>query len=135
MIRLYDADVLESTPMALPVTWLPVPWEALWVTFDRILCNFRSGDVWGRHFRWKIPTRADIAQLADTLPREPRRGYVTLKVTWPLMTSHPVAMSVMRNGTFCTTTIVRKKRREKIRACTRDHFRSREFEFRLRPVR
>jgi hypothetical protein len=29
-------------------------------------------------------------------------------VGWRLMTSHPVAMLVMHNGTFCTTTIVRK---------------------------
>jgi hypothetical protein len=51
-------------------------------------------------------TRADIAQLpvahARTLPREISSG------------SHPVAMSVMRNGTFCTTTIVRKKARKPV---------------------
>ena len=35
-------------------------------------------------------------------------------VTYPSVTSFPVAMSVMRNGTFCTTTIVRKKRENRL---------------------
>ena len=76
-----------------------------------------------------------------TLPRELLRGHVTfddvasgekaplrwilrnfrlrmrtcsLPITWHFMTSHPVAMlfPVMRNGTFCTAPIVRKKARE-----------------------
>ena len=40
-----------------------------------------SRDVWWHHFRWKGPTRANIAQLpvahACTLPRKPLRGDVT----------------------------------------------------------
>jgi hypothetical protein len=36
-----------------------------------------------------------------------------LPVTSLSVTSHPVAMSVMHNGTFCTTTIIRKKTRGK----------------------
>jgi hypothetical protein len=42
---------------------------------------------------------------------------------------HPVAMSVMHNGTFCTTTIV-KKRAGIGCACTHDHFRSHHFRVR-----
>ena len=45
------------------------------------------------------------ARAHPTLPREPPFG----------VTSHPVAMSVMRNGTYCTTTIVRKKRGNRLR--------------------
>ena len=75
-----------------------------------------SGDVWWGHFRWKGPTRADIAPLpvahAYTLPRN------SYGVTWCLMMSHPVVMSVMRNGTFWTTTIVRKKRWNRLRMRT-----------------
>jgi hypothetical protein len=37
-----------------------------------------TGDVWWRHFRWKGPTRADVAQRlvvhARTLPMEPPSG-------------------------------------------------------------
>jgi hypothetical protein len=46
-------------------------------------------------------------------------------VTWRLMMSHPVAMSIMRNGTFCTT-IVRKKRGNLLRM-RRTYFRSCNF--------
>ena len=35
------------------------------------------------------------------------------------VTSHPIAMSVMRNGIFCTATIVRKKRGNRLRMRTR----------------
>jgi hypothetical protein len=60
-----------------------------------------GNDVTGSD-RVRVPLR--------TLPREPLFG-----VTWRLMTSLPVAMlpPVMHNGTFCTTTIVRKKRGKK----------------------
>jgi hypothetical protein len=57
------------------------------------------------HFRSKGSTRADIAQLpvahAHTRPS-------------PLQ-SLPLALSVMRNDTFCTTTLVRKKRGKRLR--------------------
>ena len=115
-------DVLESTPRALPITWLPVPRDALQVTFDRIFRNFwlrmraphpskgtpkGLGDVWWRHFRRKGPTWADIAQFPHA--RTPPFQVNPLGVTWLSVMSHPLAMSVMRNGTFCTTIIVRKK--------------------------
>ena len=45
------------------------------------------------------------------------------------MTSHPVAMllPVMLNSTFCSTTIVRKKRRNALQGMHRTYFRSREW--------
>ena len=53
------------------------------------------------------------------------------------VTSHPVAMWVMRNGTFCTTTILRKKRRKNpgmrrtyFRDVTSDQCRFRWYHFR-----
>ena len=93
------------------------PGEALQVTFDRIPRNFRlcmrashpskgipsgSRAVWWRHFMWKGPTRENIAQLPVAHAR-----------ILPSVTSHPVAMLVIRNDAFYTTTIVRKKRGEK----------------------
>jgi len=55
-----------------------------------------SSNVWWLHFRWNGPNRMDIAQLL-----------VAHAHTSPF---HPVAilLPVMCNGTFCTTTIVRK---------------------------
>ena len=59
--------------------------------------------------------------------REPPSG-----VTW--LSSLPVAMSVMRNGTFCTTTIVRKKRGNRLRM-RRTYFRDwRHFRSGFLPV-
>ena len=60
-----------------------------------------SRDVWWRHFRWKGPTRANIAQLPVVHARTPPFQENPFGVTWRLMTSHPVAMllPVMRNGT------------------------------------
>jgi hypothetical protein len=59
-----------------------------------------------------VPThRTSILSACShpTLPREPIRGHVTFDdVT---SGSHVV----MRNGTFCTTTIVRKKRGNRLR--------------------
>ena len=97
--------------------------------------------------RKKSPTTG-CACAHPTLPKEARRDRVTFDdvtsgektplgqilrnfwnlfgVTWRLMTSHLVAMSVMRNGTFCTTTIVRKKAGTGC-TCLRDHFRSRDW--------
>ena len=43
-------------------------------------------------------------------------------VKWPSVTSLPVAMLIMRNGTFCTTTLVRKKRGNRLRV-RRTYFR------------
>jgi hypothetical protein len=62
----------------------------------------------------------------------------SLPVTSLSVMSHPVAMllSLMSSGTFCTTTIVRKKRRDALpgmrRTCFRlsRHFRSRDFMWR-----
>ena len=63
----------------------PFQWKPYGVTFDNVM----SG-----------PTKEDTAQLpvehACTHPRDTLRGHVR---------SLPVAMSVMRNGTFCTTTL------------------------------
>jgi len=60
--------------------------------------------VWWRHFRWKGPTRADIAQLpvahACTLPRESLRGHVrSLRVTFHNVTSGEKAplVRILRN--------------------------------------
>jgi hypothetical protein len=76
-----------------------------------------SRNVWWHHFRWKGPNMVDIAELPVAhIP--PFQGNPE-EVTWCLMTSHPVAMSVMRSGTFCTTTIVRKKRGNRLRMRTR----------------
>jgi hypothetical protein len=80
------------------------------------LCSYWRGnstwshDVWWRHFRLKGPTWADIAQLLVAHASTPPFQRNSFEVTWSLTTSHPVAMSVMRNGTLCATTIVRKKR-------------------------
>ena len=57
------------------------------------------------HFRSKGPTRADIAQLPV--------AHVHTRPS-PLR-SLPLALSVMRNDTFCTTTLVRKKRGKRLR--------------------
>jgi hypothetical protein len=58
-----------------------------------------SRDAWWRHFQWKGPTKTDIAQ-------------------------HSVAMllPVMRNGTLCTITIVREKRRNALPSMRRTYF-------------
>jgi hypothetical protein len=63
-------------------------------------------------------------------------------VTWPSITSLPVAMSVMRNDTFCTTTILRKKRGNRLYmrmwSLPWRHFRSRDYrshDFRWRHFR
>ena len=71
-----------------------------------------SRDVWWHHFRWKGPTRANIVQLPVAHARTPLFQWSPFGITWRLMTSNPVAMllPIMRNGTFFTTTIVRKKR-------------------------
>jgi len=56
---------------------------------------------------------------------------------WRLFRSHPVAMllPVMRNGAFCTTTIVRKKRENALPGMRRTYFRSLDWRhFRSRPV-
>jgi hypothetical protein len=113
----------------------------------RVLRNFRlrmrtthpskgtpsgSCEAWWRHFRWNGPTRADIAQLPVAHAHTPPFQGNPFGVT-----SHPVAMllPVMRNGTFCTTTIVRKSEGTCC-ACARDHFRSRDLcYFRLRDFR
>ena len=83
MIRLYDLDVLDRTSRTLPIPHART----------HIFQGKSYGcDVW-----------SDIAQL-------PPFWKISFGVTLHLMTSHPVAMlhPVMRNGTLCTTTIVRK---------------------------
>ena len=90
--------------MLLPVAHAhtsPFQWNPFGVTW-RLMTSLQVNS----------PNREDIAQHAITL----------VPVTWCLVTSlpvtsHPVTMSVMHNGTFCTTTIVRKKTRGEIRAC------------------
>jgi hypothetical protein len=53
----------------------------------------------------------------------------SLPVTSLSVTSHPVAilLPVMHNGTFCTTTMVRKKRGNALQGMRRSYFRSREW--------
>jgi hypothetical protein len=112
-----------------------------------------TGEVWS-----DIAQHPVAHAHTPRLPREPRRGHVTfdditsgekaplgrilrtfrLRMRTPFqgnplwlryLRSHPVAMPVMRNGTFCTT-IVRKKRGNRLRIGTRSlpvtwrHFRS-----------
>ena len=69
----------------------------------------------------------NITKNLDNIRKHPKKGRETptsghaqniLPVKSLSVTSHPVAMSGMHNGTFCTTTIVRKKTRGGgIRAC------------------
>jgi hypothetical protein len=70
--------------------------------------------------RWKGPTRANIAQLSVAHAHTPPFQGNPFGVTWRLMTSHPVSMlrPVMRNGTFYTT-IIRRKRGNLLRMRTR----------------
>ena len=60
-----------------------------------------SRDVWWRHFRWRGPTRANIAQFTVAHAQTPPFQENPFGITWRLMTSHPVDMllPVMRNGT------------------------------------
>jgi hypothetical protein len=90
MIRSYDPDVLESTPKALPIP------------------HARSHIFQGKPYGCDV--WSDIAQLPVAQARTPPFQRNPFGVTWRLMTSHPVAMllPVIHNGTFCTTTIVRK---------------------------
>ena len=100
--------------------------------------------------REKPPT-SGCASTHPTLPRELRGGRVTfddvtsgqkaplgcifpnfrLRMRTPFFWSLPVALSVMRNGSFCTATIVRKNTGNGC-ACERDHFC--DFRFRSGPL-
>ena len=91
-----DADVLENTPRALSITHAYTQGNPEGVPWPSITC------------RSKGPTRADIEQLPVA------HAHIQWNpewVTWPLVTSGSPA--VMRNDTFCTTTLVRKKRGKK----------------------
>jgi hypothetical protein len=109
------------------------PGEALrgHMTFHNVISGQKTN-------REKPPT-SGCASTHPTLPREPRRCRVTfddvtsgqkaplgctlhnirLRMRTPFFWSLPVALSVMRNGSFCTTTIVRKKRGKRLRMRTR----------------
>ena len=80
-----------------------------------------SRDDWWRHFRLKGPNRVVIGQFSVGHACIPPFQRNPFGVTWRLMTSHLVAklLPVMRNGTFCITTIVRKKRGNRWRMRTR----------------
>jgi hypothetical protein len=129
-------DVLENTPRGTSGEKAPL---------GRILCNFRlrmralhprerpSGSHDLRSLRMTLHnvTSGEKAPLGRVLrnfrlcfgkhlSREP------LGVTWL-----SVALSVMRNDTFCTTTIVRKNAGNDC-ACARDHFR--DFLFQSWPL-
>ena len=85
-----DADVLESTPRALPIT--------------HARSHIFQGKPYGwRHFRSKGPTRADIAHQGNS------EG-----ITWPLVTSgsHGTCTTVLH-----FVLLLRKKELVKIRAC------------------
>ena len=93
-------DVLESTPKAFPIAHAR----------SHIFQGKPYGcDVWSGIAQLPV-VQLPIVQLPVAQVRTPPFQGNTFGVTWRLMTSHPVAMllPVMHNGTFCTTTIVRK---------------------------
>ena len=101
---------IEQLPVALPRT-PPFQWNPLrgHVTYDDVTSGENASIVWIMH-NFRLRMRAP----------HPHKG-TRFGVTWRLMTSHPsVAMllPIMRNGTFCTTTIVSKKRGNRLRMRT-----------------
>jgi hypothetical protein len=98
------------TPLPPPSGILRSLQGDVWMDISQLPRESPSGDVWWRHFQWKGPTRADIAQL-PVAHAHPFHSFRVTWHSWPSITSgshgtcttvlHFVLLLVVQNVPLC----------------------------------